>query len=621
MAFALLSRSRSKAQGPVKPVSKRKFGGMQPLHGNHPVLQTQDFGRPLAPAVPLLPGQNGILQRKCACGSSAGMSGACEECSKKQRLGLQTKLKVNEPGDSYEQEADRIVDQVMAAPAHHAMSGTSPRIQRFSRQSNGPMDAAPASVDQALGSPGRPLEPALQQDMEQRFGYDFSRVRVHTGGAADESAWDVNAHAYTVGHNIVFGAGRFAPGTHQGRRLLAHELTHVVQQSGGGDIGPSRRVPVAPVPAAVQRKCQDQLGAPTPACTPGLADDVGTGWQFFFKMGCDELLPGQDSKITKIKYGWKLRIHGFASSEGDPDFNKSLSCHRANAIARLAATRRPECPIVGRYMHGTPKVPGAREDPNVWRSVVVEEIRPTAQEWLDPNSILSKGQALYNRAQALHATQADRDAAGAHRALLKSWLENTPKTLAPPGRELDQQDLSDYRQFYTSVVSLWKDIDILMGGPMQTSGLTYAEWTGGKKILSGQPIHATHVPKGARYHVDLFGEGYYPGAVNIGAAWRTTTTLETGAPVPNLIYRMFSAKNAALNHLPIADHVVDLVTAESGPIANPGLIDEIARIIAAGGTIVLYGTLVEQYCDQMREKVGGTMKTDKGECVVTAELP
>ena len=147
-------------------------------------------------------------------------------------LGLQTKLKVNEPGDSYEQEADRIADQVMAAPAHSRVSGVGPGIQRFSGQSNGQMDAAPASVDHALASPGRPLEPALRQDMGQRFGHDFARVRVHADAAAEQSARDVNAHAYTVGHDIVFGAGRFAPGTHDGRRLIAHELTHVVQQSG-----------------------------------------------------------------------------------------------------------------------------------------------------------------------------------------------------------------------------------------------------------------------------------------------------------------------------------------------------------------------------------------------------
>ncbi len=148
---------------------------------------------------------------------------------------VQAKLKVNEPRDIYEQEADRIADQVMATPTHPALNGAPPRIQRFSRQSNG-LDPAPASVDQTLASPGRPLEPALQQDMAQRFGHDFSKVRLHSGTAAQQSAQDVNAIAYTMGHDIVFGAGRFAPGTHEGRRLLAHELTHVVQQSGSGGI-------------------------------------------------------------------------------------------------------------------------------------------------------------------------------------------------------------------------------------------------------------------------------------------------------------------------------------------------------------------------------------------------
>jgi hypothetical protein len=96
-------------------------------------------------------------------------------------------------------------------------------------------DAAPASVDHALVSPGRPLELALQHDMGQHFGYDFSRVRVHTGASAEESAREVNAHAYTVGHDIVLGGGQRGPQT-SGRRTLAHELTHVMQQESG--IGP-----------------------------------------------------------------------------------------------------------------------------------------------------------------------------------------------------------------------------------------------------------------------------------------------------------------------------------------------------------------------------------------------
>jgi uncharacterized protein DUF4157 len=177
------------------------------------------------------------------CGGAAGLSGECDEYGKKNRLSLQTKLEVNDPGDIYEQEADRIAAQVMAAPAHSVLSGAPPCIQRFSRPSNGPMAAAPASVDQALANPGRPLDPALQQDLEGRFGYDFSKVRMHSGVAAEQSTRDVKAEAYTVGHDIVFGAGRFAPGSHQGRRLIAHELTHVVQQSGSDEIRVNSRHP------------------------------------------------------------------------------------------------------------------------------------------------------------------------------------------------------------------------------------------------------------------------------------------------------------------------------------------------------------------------------------------
>lgn len=170
-----------------------------------------------------------VLQRQCACGNHTAAGGECTECAKKG-TGLQRKLAIGASNDPLEQEADRVADQVMALPAHSAASGAPPRIQRFSGQSSGEIGEAPASVDQALASPGRPLEPQLRRDMEQRFGHNFSRVRVHSGAAAEQSAREVNAHAYTVGHNIVFGAGRFAPGAQEGRRLIAHELTHVVQQ-------------------------------------------------------------------------------------------------------------------------------------------------------------------------------------------------------------------------------------------------------------------------------------------------------------------------------------------------------------------------------------------------------
>jgi len=229
---------------------------------------------------------DGLLQGKCACGNHTIAGGECAECRQKRlqravtndapvsevppivhdvlrspgqpldeqtrafmapRFGhdfsriptythaarvIQTKLAINKPGDEYEQDADRIADQVMATPAHNFVSNTPPRIQRFAGQLTEQTEVAPASVDKALASPGQPLEPSLQQDMERRFGYDFSRVRVHSDAVAEQSARDVNANAYTVGNNIVFSVGQFAPGTHKGRRLIAHELTHVVQQRG-----------------------------------------------------------------------------------------------------------------------------------------------------------------------------------------------------------------------------------------------------------------------------------------------------------------------------------------------------------------------------------------------------
>ena len=155
----------------------------------------------------------------------------------RSRVSIQAKLTVNTPGDVYEMEADRIADQVLAAPLPHAARGSSLRIQRFSVQPSQQIVAAPASVDRVLASPGRQLEPALRRDMEERFGYDFSGVRVHSGSAAEQSVRDVSAHAYTVGHHIVFDNGMYAPYAATGRRLLAHELAHVVQQSQAGLAG------------------------------------------------------------------------------------------------------------------------------------------------------------------------------------------------------------------------------------------------------------------------------------------------------------------------------------------------------------------------------------------------
>ncbi|HTA85537.1 MAG TPA: DUF4157 domain-containing protein [Silvibacterium sp.] len=167
---------------------------------------------------------------------------------------IQTKLAINTPGDEYEQEADQVSEKVMrmseprlqrkcacegtCADCQKEQSGE--EHQRLQLKPVGTSGAgqtqAPPMVHDVLRSPGQPLDAATRAFMEPRFGHDFSRVRVHSGAAAEQSARDVNAHAYTAGHNIVFAAGRFAPQTHDGRRLIAHELSHVVQQKGAHDL-------------------------------------------------------------------------------------------------------------------------------------------------------------------------------------------------------------------------------------------------------------------------------------------------------------------------------------------------------------------------------------------------
>lgn len=172
------------------------------------------------------PTSSGPLQRRCDCGNHTFAGGACAACAKSQRL------TVGASNDLLELEADRVADQVLAATPTPITGGTLRHIQRVTRHATQESQASvPASVEAVLAGSGRPLEPLVQHEMGQRFGHDFSHVRVHTDTPAQQSARDVNAHAYTVGHDIVFGEGQLASSTTAGRRLLAHELTHVVQQS------------------------------------------------------------------------------------------------------------------------------------------------------------------------------------------------------------------------------------------------------------------------------------------------------------------------------------------------------------------------------------------------------
>lgn len=143
---------------------------------------------------------------------------------------IQPKLTIGRPNDRYEQEADRVAEEVMRMPSE--AEPVSLGLKRIIHQrGGGNRREAPPIVYDVLHSPGRPLDTDTRHFMEARFGHDFSGVRVHTGPAAAHTARSIHATAFTIGQNVVFGQSAYQPGTEQGKRLVAHELTHVIQQA------------------------------------------------------------------------------------------------------------------------------------------------------------------------------------------------------------------------------------------------------------------------------------------------------------------------------------------------------------------------------------------------------
>jgi outer membrane protein OmpA-like peptidoglycan-associated protein len=333
---------------------------------------------------------------------------------------LQTKLRIGALTDPLEREADRVADQVMrmsltnapssdpgqiqrkcaacqkeeqeAAPsapvqisrkcAHcqqeeDKLSSAGPRISRkcahceeeekvmpktsgiFSSSTQPPHPEAPPLVHQVLRSPGQPLADDDLAFFRPRFGFDFSHVRIHNDPTADESAHSVNALAYAAGSDIAFASGQYEPGTETGRRLLAHELAHVVQQS-TGDHGHLRRLgDLTKVPAV--------LSCPIPPSSADKTDE----YVLFPNSGTD--LNGSQ-KVQVGNYvdryhasGGKqtVRVDGFASEPGDDTLNWRLSCFRASSVrAELthpSTTKTPGLPpfLVTAFMHGETREFGA----------------------------------------------------------------------------------------------------------------------------------------------------------------------------------------------------------------------------------------------------------------------
>jgi hypothetical protein len=169
---------------------------------------------------------------------------------------IQAKLTINQPGDEYEKEADRLAEEVVRMQEPQDNSQEEPEKEfraKFLSNHNELLVQKQTKLDVVFGakllssrSPGedpglerrilslkgggQSLPESVRSFFEPRFGYDFSQVRVHTNTAAAEVAHAVNSRAFTAGCDVVFGAGQFAFNTLQGKKLLAHELTHSIQQ-------------------------------------------------------------------------------------------------------------------------------------------------------------------------------------------------------------------------------------------------------------------------------------------------------------------------------------------------------------------------------------------------------
>ncbi len=289
---------------------------------------------------------------------------------------VQAKLRIGAVNDPLEREADRAADSAMRgepvgglgrAPAVAqrlcagcgAQKEEEPEVQRKCATcgSAGPSPSGAGEVAaNAVASAGAPLTRELRHYFEPRFGRDFGDVRVHTGGQAAAAAAAIGARAYTLGANVAFAAGQYAPSRPEGRRLIAHELAHVAQQSAGDrvvrrDVAPRPPMPVPDLvadPTLLSEpgcpRLSTRIGniTPTPPC-PSEGEDID-GIVFSFCSDSDVFSdPGSLALLRSFAQepsGTTFSVRTYASTEGpgtaanSERYNRNLSCHRRNRVVR-----------------------------------------------------------------------------------------------------------------------------------------------------------------------------------------------------------------------------------------------------------------------------------------------
>ena len=309
---------------------------------------------------------------------------------------VQAKLTINQPGDEYEQEANRITEKVMRMPDYGlqpkcAMCDEDEKKTLQGKRTSGQVAGVnnqdiPSIVNEVLRSPGEPLDKDIRAFMEPRFGHDFSQVRVHTDERAAESARAVNALAYTVGRDIVSGTGRYDPGNTGGQKLLAHELAHTIQQSQESyrsaqmsnsvhNSGNSYKVEtethkevqtISPAyvqgrPGISKLQCQaDIKEAPKESpCVITTGKGHLPGVDLLFSVSSSALTTGHKDDIDAFVKSWvasgsknDVIVDGWASVDGPQPFNWKLSCDRAEAVKAELIRRGVPAKMITTFVHG-----------------------------------------------------------------------------------------------------------------------------------------------------------------------------------------------------------------------------------------------------------------------------
>ena len=278
--FSELKKENSRAFSPILAKKPDRASNPKSANGGHDTMDP-GFGHNFS-NIRVTSGES--FKQSCPLSLSSPtycpFGGACHTCPAR----IQTKPIVGQPGDKYEQEADRVAGQVMRMSESQPVHKT--RISGANRASyaNEPRSAThldvpftvPPIVHEVLRSPGQPLDATTRAFMEPRFGHDFSHVRACTNASTAHSARAGNGHATTVDHDAILAVGQHAPGRGYGRSVVGHESTdRVALRCGMHEL--SDKPPLVRAPDTAERQAETAAGAATrsESVTPRSG---GTGW-------------------------------------------------------------------------------------------------------------------------------------------------------------------------------------------------------------------------------------------------------------------------------------------------------------------------------------------------------